>query len=243
MNNLDVTGRIHSFESFGAVDGPGIRFIIFTQGCNLKCKYCQNRDTWDVSTGETYTVKQLLDKIENYKEYMQVSGGGVTVSGGEPLLQPDFLIALFTELHKAGISTCIDTAGIIPLTDRIKQVIELTDIFLLDIKSINDNTCTWLTGFSNKLELEFAKYLSDNNKRICIRHVLVPGITDKDEDLLNLRDFISNLQIEKVEFLPYHTLGKFKWEKLGLKYELDNIRPANTRDVAHAKKMVIGDIS
>ena len=94
MNNLDVTGRIHSFESFGAVDGPGIRFIIFTQGCNLKCKYCQNRDTWDVSTGETYTVKQLLDKIENYKEYMQVSGGGVTVSGGEPLLQPDFLIAL-----------------------------------------------------------------------------------------------------------------------------------------------------
>lgn len=171
MNNLEVTGRIHSFESFGAVDGPGIRFIIFTQGCNLKCKYCQNRDTWNIKSGKEYTVKELIDQIVKFKEYMQVSGGGVTVSGGEPLLQPDFLIALFTELHKIGISTCLDTSGMVALTDKIKKVINLTDIFLLDIKSINDETCKWLTGMSNKLELEFAKYINERGKRIWIRQV------------------------------------------------------------------------
>lgn len=140
MNNLEVIGKIHSFESFGAVDGPGIRFIIFTQGCNLKCKYCQNRDTWNTKAGKEYTVRELIDQILKFKEYMQVSGGGVTVSGGEPLLQPDFLIALFTELHKIGISTCLDTSGMVALTDKIKKVINLTDIFLLDIKLINDET-------------------------------------------------------------------------------------------------------
>ena len=233
MNNLEVTGRIHSFESFGAVDGPGIRFIIFTQGCNLKCKYCQNRDTWNIKSG-----KELIDQIVKFKEYMQVSGGGVTVSGGEPLLQPDFLIALFTELNKIGISTCLDTSGMVALTDKIKKVINLTDIFLLDIKSINDETCKWLTGMSNKLELEFAKYINERGKRIWIRQVLVPGITDKEEDLIKLKEFLDRLNIEKIDILPYHTLGKSKWEKLGIQYELDGTRPANSEDVAKAKKIL-----
>lgn len=238
MNNLEVTGRIHSFESFGAVDGPGIRFIIFTQGCNLKCKYCQNRDTWNIKSGKEYTVKELIDQIVKFKEYMQVSGGGVTVSGGEPLLQPDFLIALFTELNKIGISTGLDTSGMVALTDKIKKVINLTDIFLLDIKSINDETCKWLTGMSNKLELEFAKYINERGKRIWIRQVLVPGITDKEEDLIKLKEFLDRLNIEKIDILPYHTLGKSKWEKLGIQYELDGTRPANSEDVAKAKKIL-----
>ena len=232
MNNLEVTGRIHSFESFGAVDGPGIRFIIFTQGCNLKCKYCQNRDTWNIKSGKEYTVKELIDQIVKFKEYMQVSGGGVTVSGGEPL------IALFTELNKIGISTCLDTSGMVALTDKIKKVINLTDIFLLDIKSINDETCKWLTGMSNKLELEFAKYINERGKRIWIRQVLVPGITDKEEDLIKLKEFLDRLNIEKIDILPYHTLGKSKWEKLGIQYELDGTRPANSEDVAKAKKIL-----
>ena len=238
MNNLEVTGRIHSFESFGAVDGPGIRFIIFTQGCNLKCKYCQNRDTWNIKSGKEYTVKELIDQIVKFKEYMQVSGGGVTVSGGEPLLHQDFLIALFRELNKIGISTCLDTSGMVALTDKIKKVINLTDIFLLDIKSINDETCKWLTGMSNKLELEFAKYINERGKRIWIRQVLVPGITDKEEDLIKLKEFLDRLNIEKIDILPYHTLGKSKWEKLGIQYELDGTRPANSEDVAKAKKIL-----
>ena len=216
MNNENVTGRIHSFESLGAVDGPGIRFVVFMQGCHLKCKYCQNRDTWDINSGEQYTVKQVVEKIMRYKNYIVASNGGVTLSGGEPLLQQDFVISLFQELKKQNISTCLDTSGMFTITDKIKQIVDLTDIFLLDIKSINDETCKWLTGSSNSLELEFAKYINEKNKRIWIRQVLVPGITDKKEDLLKLKDFLKTINVEKFEFLPYHDLGKYKWEKLGL---------------------------
>lgn len=182
-----LKGRIHSFESFGAVDGPGIRYIVFMQGCHLKCKYCQNRDTWDVSSPDSIecTTDEVLNKILKYKNYTKASDGGVTISGGEPLLQPDFLIELFTKLHDHGISTCIDTSGMFPLTDKIKKVIDVTDIFLLDIKCINDDICTWLTGSSNKLELEFARYISNCGKRLWIRQVLVPGITDKESDLVS----------------------------------------------------------
>ena len=238
MNNENVTGRIHSFESLGAVDGPGIRFVIFMQGCHLKCKYCQNRDTWDINSGEQYTVKQVVEKIMRYKNYIVASNGGVTLSGGEPLLQQDFVISLFQELKKQNISTCLDTSGMFTITDKIKQIVDLTDIFLLDIKSINDETCKWLTGSSNKLELEFAKYINEKNKRIWIRQVLVPGITDKKEDLLKLKEFLKTINVEKFEFLPYHDLGKYKWEKLGLPYELEDVRVANHKDVERAKKIM-----
>ena len=238
MNNENVTGRIHSFESLGAVDGPGIRFVVFMQGCHLKCKYCQNRDTWDINSGEQYTVKQVVEKIMRYKNYIVASNGGVTLSGGEQLLQQDFVISLFQELKKQNISTCLDTSGMFTITDKIKQIVDLTDIFLLDIKSINDETCKWLTGSSNSLELEFAKYINEKNKRIWIRQVLVPGITDKKEDLLELKDFLKTINVEKFEFLPYHDLGKYKWEKLGLPYELEDVRVASNKDVERAKKIM-----
>ena len=238
MNNENVTGRIHSFESLGAVDGPGIRFVVFMQGCHLKCKYCQNRDTWDINEGTQYTVKQVVEKIMRYKNYIVASNGGVTLSGGEPLLQQDFVISLFQELKRHNISTCVDTSGMFTITDKIKQIVDLTDIFLLDIKAINDETCKWLTGSSNSLELEFAKYINEKNKRIWIRQVLVPGITDKKEDLLKLKDFLKTINVEKFEFLPYHDLGKYKWEKLGLPYELEDVRVASNKDVERAKEIM-----
>lgn len=235
-----LKGRIHSFESFGAVDGPGIRYIVFMQGCHLKCKYCQNRDTWDVSSPDSIecTTDEVLNKILKYKNYIKASDGGVTISGGEPLIQPDFLIELFTKLHEHGISTCIDTSGMFPLTDKIKKVIDVTDIFLLDIKCINDDICTWLTGHSNKLELEFARYISNCGKRLWIRQVLVPGITDKESDLVLLRDFLKTINVEKFEFLGYHDLGKYKWEKLGLKYELENTPIATKDDLDRAYSII-----
>lgn len=236
---LNVTCPIHSFETFGAVDGPGIRFIIFTQGCNLRCKYCQNRDTWSHDGGTLYSVQEILDKISRYKNYIVPSGGGVTVSGGEPLIHADFLIALFSELKKKKISTAIDTSGIFYLTPKIKQIIELTDLFLLDIKCINDNICKDLTGVSNQKELEFARYLSDNNKHMWIRQVLVPGITDNEQDLTRLRQFLSTLKtVDKFEILPYHDMGKFKWLDLGVAYPLEGVKLATSDDVNRAKKIL-----
>lgn len=233
-----MEGRIHSFESLGAVDGPGVRYVVFMQGCSLKCKYCQNRDTWDLHGGTTYSAQKLIEKILRYKNYI-MPNGGVTISGGEPLLQAKFLIELFTELKKYNIHTCVDTSGSFDLTSDIKKLISLTDLFLLDIKCINDEKAKELTGVSNKKELEFAKFLSSIGKPMWIRQVLVPGITDDEQDLLVLKDFISTLKtVEKVEILPYHDLGKFKWEKLGCKYELEGYRTANDDDVKRAKKIL-----
>jgi pyruvate formate lyase activating enzyme len=233
-----MEGRIHSFESLGAVDGPGLRFVIFMQGCSLKCKYCQNRDTWDLQGGSTYSSDEILEKILRYKNYI-MPNGGVTISGGEPLLQAKFLIELFTKLKEYGIHTCIDTSGSFTITEDIKNLIDLTDLFLLDIKCINDEKAQYLTGVSNKRELAFAEYLSSIGKSMWIRQVLVPGITDDEEDLLKLKDFISTLKtVEKFEFLPYHDLGKFKWEKLGQKYELEGYRTATNEDVKRAKEIL-----
>lgn len=231
--------RIHSFESFGTVDGPGIRFVIFMQGCALKCKFCHNRDSWDLCGGMEYTLEELLSKVKRYKSYFMPSGGGVTISGGEPLLQQDFLIELLTGLKKEKIHTAIDTSGNFAITDKMKQIIDLADLFLLDIKCINDEICKDLVGVSNKKELNFAKYLSDIGKPMWIRQVLVPGITDKEEDLLKLKEFIHSLNsVEKVEILPYHDLGRFKWESLGFTYPLADVAPATTQDVARAKKIL-----
>lgn len=233
-----MKARIHSFESLGAVDGPGVRFVIFMQGCSLKCKYCQNRDTWDLHGGQEYSVDEILEKILRYKNYI-MPNGGVTISGGEPLIQANFLIELFTKLKEYNIHTCIDTSGSFDLSYDIKKLINLTDLFLLDIKCINDKKCLELTGISNKKELSFAKYLSDSNKPLWIRQVLVPGITDDEQDLLKLKEFISSLKtVEKVEILPYHDLGKFKWEKLDLKYPLEGCRTASIEDVKKAKNIL-----
>lgn len=235
----DLTGKIHSIETFGTVDGPGIRYVIFLQGCHLRCKYCHNRDTWDTTIGTPNKVSELVQDIQKYSDYIKFSKGGVTVTGGEPLLQPKFLIALFTELKKLGYHTALDTSGMFPLTPEVKQVLSLTDLVLLDIKHIDDEKCKDLVGFSNKLELEFANYLSENGIKMWIRQVIIPGITDDENDLIRLKEFLQTLKtVEKIELNPYHTLGVYKWEDLGLEYPLKGVRQANTEDIERAKRIL-----
>ena len=236
--DLQYYAKVHSFESFGAVDGPGIRFVIFLQVCHLECKYCHNRDTWDINSGKYESLDEIFTKVIRYKNYI-CPNGGVTVTGGEPLLQVKFLVELFKKLKEENIHTCIDTSGMVSITDDIKELLSYTDLVLLDIKHIDDNKCRDLVGKSNKLELEFAKYLSDNNIKMWIRQVIVPGYTDNEEDLLKLKDFIGSLKtVEKVELLPYHNIGEFKWKKLGLKYPLEGIRQATDEDIKKAKEIL-----
>ncbi len=230
--------KVHSIETFGTVDGPGIRYVVFLQGCHLQCKYCQNRDTWDINSGKYISVEELVNNIKKYITYI-TPRGGVTISGGEPLLQPYFLITLFKELKKLGIHTAIDTSGMVEITDTIKELLSLTDLVLLDIKHIDSKKCKDLVGFSNEKELAFSKYLSDNNIPIWIRQVLVPGYTDDEKDLLKLKDFLSSLKtVQKIELLPYHNLGKHKWEALNKAYPLENVQPATQDDVERAKKFL-----
>ena len=237
--DLRYYAKVHSIESFGTVDGPGIRFVLFLQGCHLECKYCHNRDTWDMNSGEYKSVDDIMKKVIDYKNYIIPSGGGVTVTGGESLLQVKFLIEFFQKLKNEGINTCIDTSGMVVITEDIKEVLKLTDLVLLDIKHIDDEKCKKLVGRSNKLELEFAKYLSDNNIKMWIRQVLVPGYTDDEKDLIKLKNCIKSLKtVEKVELLPYHSMGKYKWEKLRIKYPLEGVREATNEDIDKAKKIL-----
>lgn len=236
--DIKYYAKVHSIESFGTVDGPGIRFVLFLQGCNLKCKYCHNRDTWDIKGGEFRSLDDIFEKILRYKNYI-CPHGGVTITGGEPLLQYQFLIQLFKKLKKEKIHTCIDTSGMVILNDKLKELIDLTDLFLLDIKHIDPEKCEDLVGFSNERELNFARYLSENGNHMWIRQVLVPGFTDDKEDLLKLKEFISSLKnVDKVEILPYHNMGVYKWKKLGLKYELEGVPEASEQDVKKAKRIL-----
>ena len=236
--DLRYYAKVHSVESFGTVDGPGIRFILFLQGCNLQCKYCHNRDTWDVNQGNYRSLEDILKQVRKYKNYI-MPNGGVTVTGGEPLIQAKFLIEFFKELKKEGIHTCIDTSGMVKISHDISELLSLTDLVLLDIKHIDDEKCKELVGVSNKLELEFARYLSDNNIKMWIRQVIVPGYTDDEKDLLKLKDFINSLKtVEKIELLPYHSMGKFKWNNLKIKYELENVPDATNEDIDRAKKLL-----
>ena len=234
-------GYIHSLESFGSVDGPGVRFVIFTSGCAMRCQFCHNPDTWKMQSGTQYTADELLDKAMKYRAYWG-SKGGITVSGGEPLLQIDFLIELFRKAKEAGIHTTLDTSGNPftreePFFDKFKELMKYTDLILLDIKQIDDEQHKILTGHSNQNILDMAKYLSDIGKPVWIRHVLVPERSDKDEYLERLHDFRSGLSnVEKVEVLPYHTLGTFKWKELGMEYPLEGINPPTKERVENAKQ-------
>ncbi|MDR0978429.1 MAG: pyruvate formate lyase-activating protein [Lachnospiraceae bacterium] len=235
----DNFGRIHSIESFGTVDGPGIRYVIFLQGCSLKCKYCHNRDTWNCDGGTLKSVDELVQNVQNFKNYILPSNGGVTISGGEPLLQPLFVKNLLKKLKEEGFHTAIDTSGMFSLTPDIKEIIDYTDLVLLDIKHINNKKCIELVGTSNEKELEFAKYLNRINKPLWIRQVIIPGITDNETDLNELKKFISSLKnVQKVELLPYHSLGKFKWEDLGYEYQLNGVPDATIKDVKRAKELL-----
>lgn len=228
-----MKGNIHSTESFGTVDGPSIRFVVFTMGCPLRCQYCHNPDTWK-GEGMQIEAKALMEEILKYRSYIQ----GVTVSGGEPLLQPKFCEELFALCKQNGLDTALDTSGY-PFdgTDKFDALIALTDYFLLDIKHIDEEKCRSITGKGAKNTLAFAKYLSDKGKTIWIRHVLFSG-TDDDEALKRTRAFIDTLKtVEKVQVLPYHTLGKNKYEKLGIPYPLTEDPPSKER-IAHAKELL-----
>ncbi len=241
-----MTGRIHSFESFGTVDGPGIRFVTFMQGCPLRCKYCHNPDTWEAG-GKEYSVEDVAARVLKYKNYFG-DKGGVTLSGGEPLLQIDFVTELFTFLKRQGIHTCVDTSGFTfdknnaTSVEKHRKLLEVCDLFLLDIKHIDDEAHKDLTGQTNTHTLDFSKFLSDNGKAMWIRHVLVPTLTDDDEALKRLKAFIDTLRtVEKVEVLPYHTMGEVKYEKLGIAYPLKGVQPPEKDRVINARKILRGE--
>ena len=238
-----IMGRIHSVESFGSVDGPGIRYIVFLQGCNMRCKYCHNPDTWKFEGGQLLSAQEVLQKAVRYKAYWK-NNGGITVSGGEALLQIDFVLELFKLAKEKGISTCLDTSGSAftrqgSFYAKFEELMKVTDVFLFDIKHIDDEKHRELTGRTNENILDMAKCLSEHGKKIWIRHVLVPQITDDDEYLKQLRAFIDTLKtVERVEVLPYHTLGVFKWENLNIPYELKDIEPPTTQRIENAKKIL-----
>ena len=231
---------IHSFETFGTVDGPGIRFVAFMQGCPLKCKYCHNRDTWQIGIGKEFEVEEVFEKIMRNKPFFGTTNGGFTASGGEPLLQSDFLLELFKKLKENKIHTALDTAGSVQINDSIKKLLKYTDLVILDIKHIDDKKCINLTGMSNINELEFAKYCSQNNVKMWIRQVLIPGYTNDRDDLIKTRKFIDTLKnVEKVEILPYHDLGKYKWTQMGLKYPLESVSIPTKKQVKEAEEILV----
>ena len=238
-----MIGHIHSTESFGAADGPGVRFIVFMQGCHMRCRYCHNPDTWKMDGGDEVTADEILKRALRFKPYWG-KDGGITISGGEPLLQIDFVIELFKKAKDLGINTCIDTAGNPftkeePFFSKFEELMKYTDLLLLDLKEINPTRHKDLTGFDNSNIIEMAKYLSEINKPMWIRHVLVPEHSDFDEDLDALGDFIDTLSnVDRVEILPYHTLGKFKWENLGIPYTLESISPPSAERIENAKNRI-----
>lgn len=216
-------GRIHSVESCGAVDGPGLRCVIFTQGCRMRCRYCHNPDTWALHAGREVAVGELLADIRSYLPFMQASGGGVTVSGGEPLLQPAFVAGLFAECHRLGIHTALDTAGYAEPEEALPVLAE-TDLVLLDIKHADPVKHRALTGVDPDRPRRIAHLAAGLGKPIWIRYVVVPGWTDAPEDVDALAGLVGDLPtVEKVELLPYHLLGRHKWEVMGIPYTLEGV--------------------
>lgn len=233
-----IKGRVHSVESFGTVDGPGIRYIVFLQGCPLRCKYCHNRDTWAMCGGKEMTAEEVVKDALKYRTYMEVSGGGITVSGGEATAQPEFLYEIFKEAKANGIHTCLDTSGY-RSPESISKVLEVTDLVLLDLKHMVPEKAKDLAGINIEKTFKFAKYLDEHKIPVWIRHVLVPGVTDSEENLNLMGEFVSKLNnVDRFEILPYHTLGVHKWEDMGLEYPLEGIEQASDDDVKRAKDII-----
>ena len=240
-----MIGKIHSLESFGTVDGPGVRFVIFMQGCPMRCAYCHNPDTWPMTGGREMEVSEVIADYERNASFYK--DGGITVPGGEPMMQIDFLIELFTEAKKRGIHTCIDTSGIAFHPEntqylvKVDTLLSLTDLVMLDIKHIDPEKHLALTEQPNHNILAFAQYIADHNVDIWIRHVVVPTLTDDDEYLYKLGYFIGGLKtLKALDVLPYHTMGKSKYENLGMDYKLKDIEPME-KSLIPAKKAVILD--
>ncbi len=236
-----MLGFVHSTESFGTVDGPGIRFVVFMQGCPMRCLYCHNPDTWEIGRGELRSADELLDEYDGVKEFLK--DGGLTVSGGEPLVQIGFVTELFEKAKARGIHTCLDTSGILftpESTEMFDRLIKSTDLVLLDIKHIDDERHRKLTGHSNERVLAFAKYLSDNGVPLWIRHVLVPTVTNNDIYLRALGRFIAGLKtLRALDVLPYHTMAKAKYEQLGIRYKLGDTPAATKEQAEHARDVIM----
>ncbi|SHE33258.1 pyruvate formate-lyase-activating protein [Alkalibacter saccharofermentans] len=233
-----IKGRISSVESFGTVDGPGIRYIVFLQGCPLRCLYCHNRDTWDPKGGKETTVDEVFNEILKYKDYFRFSGGGVTVSGGEPTLQADFVTELFKKCKEHDINTALDTSGFAD-TEKLQELLSLTDLVLLDIKQTDENKHKQLTGVGLDKIRRFAAYLKEKKIPVWIRYVLVPGYTDDIKDLKEASEFISRHDnVQRVEVLPYHSMGQCKWEELGDDYKLKGIVTPSQEDVDKAQNIL-----
>ena len=243
QESAPVLGNIHSVESFGSADGPGVRYIVFLKGCAMRCKYCHNPDTWAGQGEDWQTPEEVLRKALRYKNYWK-KNGGITVSGGEALLQIDFVTELFRLAKEKGVNTCLDTSGNPftrqePFFGKFQKLMEVTDLFMLDIKHMDPAGHRKLTGCDNANILDMARFLSDNGKAMWIRHVLVPGITDDEKQLASLREFIDTLKtVERVEILPYHTLGVFKWKELGIPYQLEGVEPPTEEQVKRAKEVL-----
>lgn len=234
----NVMGRLHSTESFGAVDGPGVRFVVFMQGCPLRCLYCHNPDTWSTTDGKERSTEDVLKEILSYKSFIQ--RGGVTISGGEPLLQAEFCEELLHGCRENGLHTAIDTAGAIPLTQTAKAI-EAADLILLDIKDVDDEDCKILSGVSNKHTNETLDFCEKIGKDVWIRHVLLPEYTLKEDKLHRLGAFLKPYRcIKKVELLPYHKLGLYKWETLKIPSLITHIEPPLADEVKRAKEIIAG---
>lgn len=235
-------GNIHSIETFGTVDGPGVRFVIFMRGCPLRCAYCHNPDTWQFGRGTKMSTDTLVNEIFRYRNYIE----GVTVTGGEPLAQIDFVIELFEKVKERGLSTCVDTSGITFNRNEItlgkmEKLLEVCDLVMLDIKHIDSAKHKALTSVGNENILDFATYLSDSGKDMWLRYVLIPNITDNVDDLKKWSEFTQSLKnVKKIEVLPYHTMGVGKYEELGIDYPLKGVREPTKEEINKAEKILKG---
>lgn len=236
----EILGKIHSIESCGTVDGPGIRFVVFTQGCPLRCQYCHNPDSWEYNTDNLKSVDEILAQYDGVKEFCT---GGITVTGGEPLVQIEFVTELFRKAQEKGIHTALDTSGLLfnrSNTEKIDDLLKYTSLVMLDIKHIDEEEHKKLTMHSNKNILDFAKYLSEKNIPTWIRHVVVPNITYKEEYLTKLGEFLAGLtNIKALDVLPYHDMAVPKYENLGMKYPLDGVAPLTHDGALNARNIII----
>lgn len=237
-------GYVHSIESCGTVDGPGLRYVIFLQGCPMRCQYCHNPDTWEPNKGDVMTVEEVLERF--YHNIAFYRNGGVTVTGGEPMMQMDFLIALFEKLHGDHVHTCIDTSGVIfnpnnkEFMEKLERLLSVTDLVMLDIKHIRDAEHKKLTAHSNKHILAFANYLDEKHIPVWIRHVVVPGVTLYRDYLEELGQFMATLgNVKALDVLPYHSMGKIKYEELGMEYPLKDTKEATKEEAVAAKNIIL----
>ena len=233
-----MQGRIHSFESFGTVDGPGIRYVVFFQGCPMRCLYCHNPDTWDVHGGTLVESDQIISNILRNQSFYRT--GGLTASGGEPMLQLPFLTELFSKAKEHGIHTCLDTSGILfSASKEVVDLLEVTDLVMLDIKHLNCTEHEKLTGHSNEAVLAFVSYLEQMKKPFWVRHVVVPRITDPQQSLVALGQYLMSLSyLEKLEVLPYHSMGEVKYNQLGLDYPLKGTPQLTKQQAAECEKII-----